>query len=71
MLTEMYLRSSSMTMTGALINKTACHSGQFNGVIAKRVYSERVSIFYKRKLGVNKTCREERNIKDHEVESHA
>lgn len=37
----MNLRTSSMTRTGALRYKTACHSAQFSGVIWKRVYSIR------------------------------
>jgi len=34
---ETHFKTSSMAMTGALINKTACHSCQFNGVIWNRV----------------------------------
>jgi len=35
-LTVMNFSNSSITITGALINRTACHSAQFSGVIANR-----------------------------------
>jgi hypothetical protein len=36
---ETHFKTSSMAMTGALINSTACHSCQFNGVIWNKVKS--------------------------------
>ena len=57
-LTEMNFKTSSMTITGALRYKTAFHSIQLSGVIAKRVYDTYVKTMPDRQNKTSAYCEE-------------